>query len=111
MNSLSGMRLSGVDHIRQSVADILTTPIGTRVMRREYGFDFDLIDANINRSNIVLFYAAIARALRKWEPRIRLIRVQASGLPEETASGRLEIDLDAELIADGRPIRMEGLVI
>lgn len=26
-----------LDHIRQSVQDILTTPIGTRIMRREYG--------------------------------------------------------------------------
>ncbi|KPN28874.1 baseplate wedge subunit [Halolamina pelagica] len=33
----NGQRLEGLAHIRQSVADILTTPLGSRVMRRDYG--------------------------------------------------------------------------
>lgn len=111
MNSRTGKAISGMAHIRQSIVNILTTPIGTRVMRRDYGFDFTLIDTNINRSTIVLFYAAIANALRKWEPRIRLLRVQVTSLSDALVSGRLEIDLECELVADGRPIRIEGLVI
>ena len=37
MNSQTGLSISEVEHIRQSVRDILVTPIGSRVMRREYG--------------------------------------------------------------------------
>jgi phage baseplate assembly protein W len=37
MNRNTGRKLSGVDHLRQSIVDILTTPIGSRVMRRDYG--------------------------------------------------------------------------
>ncbi len=37
MNSHTGLSISEADHIRQSVRDILLTPVGSRVMRREYG--------------------------------------------------------------------------
>src|SRR3546814_12586651 len=33
----TGQRLDGNDHLAQSIGDILSTPIGTRVMRRDYG--------------------------------------------------------------------------
>lgn len=37
VNSRTGKRLSGVAHLRQSVRDILTTPVGSRVLIRDYG--------------------------------------------------------------------------
>ena len=37
INAHTGQALSGIDHLRQSIRDILTTRIGTRVMRRDYG--------------------------------------------------------------------------
>ena len=37
MNGQTGLSISEVEHIRQSVRDILVTPVGSRVMRREYG--------------------------------------------------------------------------
>jgi phage baseplate assembly protein W len=37
LNAANGQALSGLDHLRQSIRDILTTRIGTRVMRRDYG--------------------------------------------------------------------------
>ena len=35
MNNQTGLSISEAEHIRQSVRDILVTPIGSRVMRRE----------------------------------------------------------------------------
>ena len=37
INATTGAALSGMDHLRQSIRDILTTRVGTRVMRRAYG--------------------------------------------------------------------------
>ncbi|NBO96416.1 MAG: phage baseplate protein, partial [Betaproteobacteria bacterium] len=37
INAQTGQPLAGIDHLRQSIRDILTTRIGTRVMRRDYG--------------------------------------------------------------------------
>ena len=51
MNSQTGKRLSGMDHLRQSIIDILTTPIGSRVMRPGYGSRlFELVDAPVNQT-------------------------------------------------------------
>ena len=77
MSRTTGKALSDIDHIRQSVADILTTPIGSRIMRRDYGSLLpDLIDAPFNDATRLQAYAATAMALLRWEPRIRLSRVQ-----------------------------------
>ena len=50
MSATSGKELEGLDHLKQSIIDILTTPIGSRVMRRNYGSRlFELVDKPINR--------------------------------------------------------------
>jgi len=35
IDASTGKALGGIAHVRQSVRDILTTPLGTRVMRRD----------------------------------------------------------------------------
>lgn len=66
-------------HLAQSIGDILTTPTGTRVMRREYGSDLPkLIDAPLNGETMVDVFAATAEALDRWEPRFRLRRVEVA---------------------------------
>jgi len=77
MSARTGRTVSDSAHLAQSIADILTTPIGSRVMRREYGSQLpDLIDAPTNDTTRLQAYAATAMALMRWEPRIRLSRVQ-----------------------------------
>ena len=64
INAHTGQALSGQEHLRQSVADILRTPLGTRLMRRDYGSRlFDLIDAPVNNVWKSECYAAVAEAL------------------------------------------------
>ena len=69
MNVATGKPLSGVDHLRQSITNILTTPIGSRVMRRDYGSNlFNRIDNPVNGDLIAEVYADVYDALDKWEP-------------------------------------------
>lgn len=80
MSAITGKALSGVEHIRQSIGDILSTPIESRVMRRDYGsMLFRLIDQPANAATMMLLRAATADAIRRWEPRVRLTRVTFSG--------------------------------
>lgn len=72
-----GADLSADAHLAQSISDILSTPIGTRVMRRAYGSDLPaLIDTPISPATAIDLYQAVAEALDEWEPRIALERVQ-----------------------------------
>ena len=76
MSRQTGAALTGEAHIAQSIAEILTTPIGTRLMLRDYGSRlFELVDAPLNAATRLLFIAAIAGALRRWEPRLQLEKV------------------------------------
>lgn len=80
MSRMDGVAIDGLDDIKQSVADILGTPIGTRVGRREYGSLLpDLIDQPMTGPNILRLYAASALAISRWEDRLRLRRVTLSG--------------------------------
>jgi Bacteriophage baseplate protein W len=76
MNAGTGAAIDGEAHLAQSIADILTTPIGSRVMRRDYGsLLFELIDMPFNAVTRALLHAATAIALMRWEPRLLLRRV------------------------------------
>ncbi|GHU28678.1 baseplate assembly protein [Betaproteobacteria bacterium] len=76
MDMTSGVPLDLIDHIRQSVWKAVTTPIGSRVMRRDYGSLIpELIDAPINDRVRLLIMAATCTAVIKWESRIRPARV------------------------------------
>jgi len=62
-----------LDHIYQSIQDIVTTPVGTRIMRREYGsLVFQLMDGPFDDILQMQIYAAIATAIIRWEPRVLL---------------------------------------
>jgi phage baseplate assembly protein W len=77
MNARTGRALSRLAHIQQSLADILTTPIGSRIMRREYGSEVpELIDQPLNGATVLRIYAATAYAVLRWERRIALTGVQ-----------------------------------
>ena len=110
----TGRELSGIEHLAQSVADILTTPIGSRIQRRDYGsMLFDLIDQPLNGSTRLLLFAATALAIARWEPRIRLRRVGITGGADGAVSLSLEGDL-ADLTANSHvllsvPIRTGGI--
>ncbi len=73
MNRNTGFGSNGDDHLTQSIGDILSTPLGSRVMRRDYGSMLpELIDHPQNSTTRQLMIASTATALRRWEPRITL---------------------------------------
>lgn len=107
-SSTTGRRLGGIDHLRQSVRDILATPLGSRVMRRDYGSRlFALIDAPMNRGTLVQIYAAVIEALQRWESRIVVERVTAS----RAAPGSITLDIRGTYLPEGRPILLDGIEV
>lgn len=78
LNKQTGRAIDGLtDHVRQSIDDILTTPVGTRVMRRDYGSVIpDLIDQPLNQATTLRLYAATAAAIMKWEPRLKITGIR-----------------------------------
>ncbi|CAG2144417.1 hypothetical protein LMG31506_03001 [Cupriavidus yeoncheonensis] len=108
IDATTGTALGGLAHLRQSIRDILTTPIGSRVMRREYGSRlFKLVDAPLNRATILDIYAATADALARWEPRFKLTKTSIAS----TDGGAVVLDLTGEYLPDGRTVTLDGIKV
>lgn len=101
MDAQNGCHLSGLAYLRQSLTDILTTPIGSRVMRRHYGSEVpELIDQPLNSATTLRIYAATAHAVMLWEPRITLSAVQL----EHSQTGQATLILEG--IADEHNVQL-----
>ena len=85
------------DHIRQSIRDILTTPIGSRVKRRTYGSLIPtLIDQPANGANRLRLMSATVMAIITWEKRVSV------------QSATIAISIDGKCTVDMFAIRKEG---
>ncbi|MEC8887363.1 MAG: GPW/gp25 family protein [Pseudomonadota bacterium] len=108
MSRDTGKTTECLEHLKQSIIDILTTPIGSRVARHDYGSRLpELIDAPINRENIVDIYAATAEALAKHEDRIELSGVDL----QNSALGKITLSITAKYKLDGQVVRIDGIEI
>ena len=120
MNRTTGKSMDGLDHLIQSIQDILTTPIGTRcgglvsdangarVHVREYGCEqFDLIDSPLSAELLIDLYAAVAKALDQWEPRFRLTRVANVTV---TPDGHASMDMIGKVLDTGETVTLERIV-
>jgi phage baseplate assembly protein W len=106
--STTGHTLAGIDHLRQSIRDILTTRKGTRIMCRDYGSRLpELVDRPINPAFEMDVYAATAEALAKWEPRFELTQVTIT----EASEGKIVLKLDGVYRPDGTNIVLQALEV
>jgi phage baseplate assembly protein W len=108
MSRETGKYLDDLDHLKQSIVDILTTPIGSRVMRREYGSNlFYLVDRPINKEFVQQIYAAVAEALERWEPRLHLKKV----VVDEVRDGRITLSLSGIYLITQMRVDIRGVTI
>ena len=55
----------------------------------------------------VEIFAATARALRRWEPRVRVERIALT----EAVPGRVTIELVVRRLPDGRTVTLDGITV
>jgi uncharacterized protein len=107
-SATTGKALSGIEHLKQSITDILNTPKGSRVMRRDYGSDLpELVDAPMNLSTLSRIYAATAAAIHMWEPRFKVTKVTVSS----AQPGQIVLDLDGIYLPDGQAVTLDGIKV
>nr|BFD39971.1 GPW/gp25 family protein [Pseudomonas sp. FFPRI_1] len=97
MDRRSGLPLSGIEHVRQSIEDILTTPLGSRRMRPEYGSNLRrFVDLPVTGGWKSAVQAEVARTLLRWEPRLKLERVQVVSV----VAGQITFQLTGQYLGD-----------
>ena len=97
MDRRTGLPLSGIEHLRQSIEDILSTPLGSRRMRPEYGSKLRrFVDLPVTGGWRSAVQAEVARALGRWEPRLKLERVLVVSL----VGGQITFQLTGQYLGD-----------
>lgn len=91
MNRETGRWVRGWPHCSQSLGDIVSTPLKSRVMRREYGAEEDaLLDKPMKAGALTKPVMAVAVPVNRWEPRVRLLRVV---IRSAAVTGKLGLEL------------------
>jgi phage baseplate assembly protein W len=110
----SGMRLSAkhtisliyqTASVRQAILILLTTRPGERVMRPQYGCMLHTLAFSPNdgtTAGLAIHY--VRQALDRWEPRIRIVRLDAGQNPE--TPGVLDIYLEYLVLATNHTEQM-----
>ena len=80
--------------IVRNVQPILTTPLGTCPLYREFGLDVSYLDHPLDLAQN-LFAVAAMEAVERWEPRVRVISVS---FVADGTEGRMKAKV---VIADG----------
>lgn len=108
LNSVTGRAITDLAHIWQSIRDILTTPVGSRVMRRPYGSEVPmLIDQPLNDVTRLRVMSASVAAIVKWEPRVQ---VKAAAFVVDGA-GAMAVVLEADRIDGARNMPLGKLSV
>lgn len=95
------------EHIAQCVGDILTTPVGTRVMRRDYGSHIHtLVDQPGHAPNVLRLIAAATDAVERWETRVRVER----GAVTVGFDGRAVLGLTCRLVSTGATVVIDTVL-
>jgi len=93
MDATTGRPLGDLAHLRQSIARILSTPIGSRIARRDFGSLLpELIDQAMNPLGRMRLLAATAQALLRWEPRLRITGVTLEAVDAAAGAYALAIE-------------------
>ncbi len=101
LNKVSGRSVSESAHIAQSIQDILTTPLGSRVMRRDYGSAiFELIDQPQNQSVKLQIMAAAVIAITRLEPRVSISEISIDTI---AMKGKMQLTLVTDRNDSSRP--------
>jgi len=108
LNATTGKALGGRAHLKQRLADILSTPIGSRVKRRDYGSRlFSLTDKPMSPGLMIDMIHATAEAIAKWETEFQVSQV----FVDMKTPGHVTLGIEGTDLMNGKTVKLEGVVI
>lgn len=108
MSNKTGGYLDDLEHLKQSIIDVLTTPLGSRVVCRDYGSVlFQLVDQPVNKELFPKIYAAVTSAIDKWEPRFKVEKIAINSIKE----GHITLSLIGKYLITQQKIALEDLIV
>lgn len=110
MDTKTGKAISGFEYLRQRLADIINTPIGSLVGRREFGSRLhELVDRNIDGQFQMHCYTRLADAISNPANGLEDFKLTEMQLIRHS-NAHLEIIVSGEFVPTGENIKMDGIV-
>lgn len=108
MNRYNGSIINNEQtYLQQSIHDIINTPLGSRIMRRNYGCNImNIIDSPMNEYTLIQIQAYLANSLLQQEKNILLHKLTIKNRNE-----RLIINIEGIYIQSGNQININDIEI
>ncbi len=111
MNSENGEISNGTPYLGQLVRDVLITPIGSRVMRRNYGSRlYTLLDNPIDAALVANINVAVVEALTAHVPIISITAIEVNPA-EGNQTGKIRLTVMGYLISENKPIEISNIIV
>jgi len=108
MSRSNGKDITEFRHLLQSIVDLLTTPIGTRVDDPNYGSSLNLLlDRPFNASWRAKATYYTVTALSSYEPRLQVTRM--SFKMADSKNGKIHLDLYATYRLGGAALKFQNM--
>lgn len=104
MDRATGRESSGLPYLRQRLADVVNTPIGSIVGRREFGSRFfELVDRNVDDSFYMDAYVRLAEAINNPANGLDDFKLRDMRL-NQPGEHHVEIAVTGVLLVDGQTL-------
>lgn len=109
--SRTGKSISGLAYLRQRIKDVLETPKGALVGRRDFGSEIHLLqDKNLDQNFYMLAYVKLSEAINN--PVNGLEDFKLESIEIDVINDRqYELTLSGQLLNNGEPITLDNIVI
>lgn len=109
MHRITGKQLTGIEYLRQRLADVINTPLGALVGRRDFGSRlFEIVDHNVDSRFQMDAYVRLADAINNPANGLDDFRLTEMRLAR-ISSCHIEISLSGEYLPTGKPIELDGI--
>ncbi|MCF1457746.1 MAG: baseplate assembly protein W [Shewanella sp.] len=109
MNAQTGEVLTGIPYLRQRLKDVILTPLGSVVGRRDFGSRlFQMVDHNVDAGFQMDAYIRLAEAINNPANGLDDFRLSEMRMAR-MAPGHIEISLSGVYLPTGQAIDFDGI--
>lgn len=103
---LTGKSIEGLEYLKQRIENVLSTPIGSVLMKRDFGSNLYLyVDAPVDRDFRAKIYREVAVALNQWVPDFELSKIELDAV--NISQGKIILNISG--IYKGEEIQLAGV--
>ena len=111
MSKATGGTITGVAYLRQRLEDVINTPLGALVGRRDFGSRlYEMLDHNIDSSFRMSAYVRLAEAIANPANGLDDFKLTEM-LFELKDAGHIEITLTGDYLVNNQTITMDGIIL